>query len=46
MDRIRNYEVRLRWKPRGRPRKRFMDSVKEDMKFIGVSKEDAGDRVR
>ena len=33
-------------RPRGRPKKRFMDVVKEDMKVVGVRKEDAEDRVR
>ena len=32
-------------RPRGRPRRRFMDVVKEDMKLVGV-KEEAEDRVR
>ena len=31
---------------RGRPKRRFMDVVKEDMKFDGVRKEDAENRVR
>ena len=31
---------------RGRPKRRFMDVVKEDMKLVGVREEDADDRVR
>ena len=31
---------------RGRPKRRFMDVVKEDMKVVGVREEDAEDRVR
>ena len=31
---------------RGRPKRRFVDAVKEDMKLVGVREEDAGDRVR
>ncbi|KAK2880212.1 hypothetical protein Q8A73_022910 [Channa argus] len=31
---------------RGRPKRRFMDVVREDMKLFGVSVEDAEDRVR
>ena len=31
---------------RGRPKRRFMDVVKEDMKLVGVREEDAEDRVR
>ena len=31
---------------RGRPKRRFMDAVKEDMKIVGVRGEDAEDRVR
>ena len=31
---------------RRRPKRRFMDAVKEDMKFIGVREEDAENRVR
>ncbi|KAK2891434.1 hypothetical protein Q8A73_017099 [Channa argus] len=31
---------------RGRPKRRFMDVVREDMKLVGVSEEDAEDRVR
>ena len=30
-------------RPRGRPKRRFMDMVKEDMKLVGVSEEDADD---
>lgn len=33
-------------KSRVRPKKSFMNLVKEDMKFAGVRKEDAEDRVR
>lgn len=33
-------------RPRGRPRRRFMDVVKEDMKVVGAREEDAEDRVR
>ena len=33
-------------RPRGRPKRRFMDVVKEDMKVVGVREEDAKDRVR
>ena len=33
-------------RPRGRPKRRFMDEVKEDMKLVGVREEDAQDRVR
>ncbi|XP_013866635.1 uncharacterized protein LOC106519479 [Austrofundulus limnaeus] len=32
-------------RPRGRPKRRFMDGVKEDMKVVGVREEDAEDRV-
>ncbi|KAK2875054.1 hypothetical protein Q8A73_024333, partial [Channa argus] len=31
---------------RGRPKRRFMDVVREDMKLVGVREEDAEDRVR
>ncbi|KAF7657713.1 hypothetical protein LDENG_00023190 [Lucifuga dentata] len=31
---------------RGRPKMRFMDAVKEDMKLVGVREEEAEDRVR
>ena len=31
---------------RGRPRRRFMDGVLEDMKIVGVSEKDVSDRVR
>ncbi|PME06485.1 hypothetical protein A8A06_13560 [Escherichia coli] len=31
---------------RGRPQRRFMDVVKEDMQRVGVREEDARDRVR
>ena len=33
-------------RPRGRPRRRFMDVVKEDMKVVGAREQDAEDRVR
>ena len=33
-------------KPRGIPKRRFMDVVKEDMKLVGMREEDAEDRVR
>ena len=33
-------------RPRGRPKRRFMDVVKEDMKVVGVREEDAKDRAR
>ena len=33
-------------RPRGRPKRRFMDVVKEDMKLVGVREEDTGDRLR
>ena len=29
---------------RGRPKRRFMDVVKEDMKLVGVREEDTGSR--
>ena len=32
-------------KPRGRPKRRFMDGLKEDMKLVGVRGEDAENRV-
>lgn len=32
------------WRPRGRPKRRFMDGVKEDTKVVGVREEDAGER--
>lgn len=31
---------------RGRPRRRAMDLVREDMQVVGVTKEDGEDRVR
>ena len=34
------------WRPRGRPKRRFMDVVKEDMKIAGEREEDAEDGVR
>ena len=33
-------------RPKGRPKRRFMDVVKEDMKLVGVRDEDEEDRVR
>jgi hypothetical protein len=33
-------------RPRGRPKRRFMEVVKEDMKAVGLRKEDAENRVR
>ncbi|KAF7669317.1 hypothetical protein LDENG_00206530, partial [Lucifuga dentata] len=33
-------------RPRGRPKRKFMDVVKEDMKLVGVREEEAEDRVR
>ena len=33
-------------RPRGRPKRRFMDVVKEDMKVVAVREEEAEDRVR
>ena len=33
-------------RPRGRPKRRFMNVVKEDMKLVGVREEDVEDRVR
>ena len=32
-------------RPRGRPKRRFMDAVKEDMKVVGVRVEDTENRV-
>jgi len=31
---------------RGRPKRRFLDAVREDMKVVGLTEEDAGDRVK
>ncbi|KAF7647481.1 hypothetical protein LDENG_00171820 [Lucifuga dentata] len=31
-------------RPRGRPKRRFIDVVKEDMKLVGVREEEAKDR--
>ena len=31
---------------RGRPKRRFLDAVKEDMKVVGLTEEDARDRVK
>ena len=33
-------------RPRGRPKRRFMDVVKENLKLVGVREEKADDRVR
>ena len=33
-------------RPRGRPERRFMDVVKEDMKVVSVKEETAEDRAR
>lgn len=33
-------------RPRGRPKRRFVDVGEEDMRVIGVSEEDAEDRIR
>lgn len=33
-------------RPRGRPKRRFMDLVKDDMRVVVVSEADAEDRVR
>lgn len=33
-------------RPRGRPKRRFMDLVKDDMRVVGVSEADAEDSVR
>ena len=43
--RILSFELPGR-RPRGRPKRRFMDVVKVDMKVVGVREEDAEDRVR
>ncbi|OKP64685.1 hypothetical protein A8A03_01925 [Escherichia coli] len=32
-------------RPRGRPKRRFLDVVKEDMRIVGVGEEDTEDRV-
>ena len=31
---------------RGRPKRRFLDAIREDMKVVGLTEEDAGDRVK
>ena len=31
---------------RGRPKRRFLDAVREDMKAVGLTEEDAGDRLK
>ena len=33
-------------KSRGRPKRNFMDVLKEDMKLVGMREEDAEDRVK
>ena len=33
-------------RPRGRPERRFMDAVKEDMQIVGVRVEDTEKRVK
>lgn len=33
-------------RPRGRPKRRYMDGVKEDMRSVGLREEDAEDGVR
>lgn len=33
-------------RPRGRPKRRFTEAVKEDMKLVGLRKEDAELKVR
>ena len=33
-------------RPRGRPERRFMNVLKENMKLVGVGEEDVEDRVR
>lgn len=33
-------------RPGGGPKKRFMDGVEEDTRFVGMREEDAEDRVR
>lgn len=33
-------------KPRGRPKRKFMDVIKEDMRVDGVNEEDAEERIR
>ena len=43
--RILSFELPGR-RPRGRPKTRFRDVVKVDMKVVGVREEDAEDRVR
>ena len=31
---------------RGRPKRRFMDAVRDDMRVVGVTEDDAGNRAR
>ena len=44
--RMLSFDLPGRRRSRGRPKRRFRDVVKEDMKVAGVREEDAGDRVR
>ena len=34
------------WRRRGRPKRRFMDAVKEDMQMMGAVEEEVQDRAR
>lgn len=38
--------LELEGRTTGRPKRRFMATVKEDMKLVGVREEDTEDRVR